>query len=43
MAIWDNHSKEMQNQIPKGVKTFAKMLRRDKRKKKIENVLCTRS
>lgn len=43
MAICDNHSKEAQNQILKGVKAFAKMLRRDKRKKKIENVLCARS
>ncbi len=43
MAIWDNHSETTKKTILEGVKAFSKMFRKDKRKKKINNVLCTRS
>jgi hypothetical protein len=43
MAIWENHSEATKKTILEGVKSFSKILRRDKRKKKINNVLCTRS
>ena len=43
MAIWDNHSEATKKTIIEGVKAFSKMFRKDKRKKKINNVFCTRS
>ncbi len=43
MAIWDNHSEATKNKIKEGLKAFAKSLRKEKRKQKIENVLCSRS
>ena len=43
MAIWDNHSETTKKTILEGIRAFSKMLRKDKRKEKINNVLCTRS
>ncbi len=42
MAIWDNQSEATKNKILEGLRAFDKILRRDKRKEKIENVLHTR-
>lgn len=43
MAIWDNRSKEEKEQIKMSVKALSNFLRRNRRKNKIENVLCIRS
>lgn len=43
MAIWDNRSKEEKEQIKMTIKSLSNLLRRNRRKNKIENVLCTRS
>jgi hypothetical protein len=43
MAIWENQSDAMKNKILEGIREFDKILRRDKRKQKIENVLRYRS
>ena len=39
MAIWDNQSEETKNKILEGLRAFAKSLKNEKRKQKIENVL----
>ena len=36
MAIWDNQSEATKNKILEGLRAFDKILRRDKRKEKIE-------
>ena len=43
MTIWDNHSETTKKTILEGIRAFSKMLRKDKRKEKINNVLFTRS
>ena len=43
MAVWENRSKEEQDKIRISLKSLENLLRKDRRKKKIENVLCTRS
>lgn len=43
MAVWENRSKEEQDRIRMSVKSLSDLLRANRRKKKIENVLCTRS
>lgn len=47
MAVWENRSVEEQDRIRMSLKSLENLLRKDrrkdKRKKKIENVLCTRS
>jgi len=47
MAVWENRSVEEQDRIRISLKSLENLLRKDrrkyKRKKKIENVLCTRS
>ena len=43
MAIWDNHSETTKKKILEGIRAFSKILRKDKRKEKISNVLCARS
>ena len=43
MAIWENRSVEEQDRIRMSLKSLENLLRKDRRKKKIENVLCTRS
>ena len=43
MAVWENRSVEEQDKIRMSLKSLENLLRKDKRKKKIENVLCTRS
>ena len=43
MAIWENRSVEEQDKIRMSLKSLENLLRKDRRKKKIENVLCTRS
>ena len=43
MAVWENKSVEEQDRIRMSLKSLENLLRKDKRKKKIENVLCTRS
>ena len=43
MAIWETRSVEEQDKIRMSLKSLENLLRKDRRKKKIENVLCTRS
>ena len=43
MAVWENRSKEEQDRIKMSLKSLENLLRKDRRKIKIENVLCTRS
>lgn len=43
MAVWENRSVEEQDRIRMSLKSLENLLRKDRRKKKIENVLCTRS
>lgn len=43
MAIWENRSVEEQDKIRMSFKSLENLLRKDRRKKKIRNVLCTRS
>ena len=43
MAVWENKSVEEQDKIRMSLKSLSNLLRKNKRKKKIENVLCTRS
>ena len=43
MAVWENRSVEEQDKIRISLKSLENLLRKDRRKKKIENVLCTRS
>ena len=44
MVIWENRSVEEQDKIRISLnKSLENLLRKDRRKKKIENVLCTRS
>lgn len=43
MAVWENRSVEEQDRIRMSLKSLENLLRKDKRKKKIENVLRTRS
>jgi DNA-binding winged helix-turn-helix (wHTH) protein len=43
MAVWENRSVEEQDKIRMSLKSLSNLLRKNKRKKKIENVLCTRS
>lgn len=43
MSVWENRTKLEKEEIKKSLKLLEKFLRKDKRKKKIENVLCTRS
>ena len=43
MAVWENRSVEEQDKIRMSLKSLENLLRKDRRKKKIENVLCTRS
>ena len=43
MAVWENRSVEEQDRIRMSLKSLENLLRKDRRKKKIENVLCIRS
>ena len=44
MSVWENRSVEEQDKIRISLnKSLENLLRKDRRKKKIENVLCTRS
>ena len=43
MAVWENRSVEEQDRIRMSLKSLENLLRKDRRKKKIENVLCARS
>lgn len=40
MSVWENRSKEEQDRIRMSLKSLENLLRKDRRKKKIENVLC---
>ena len=39
MAVWENRSVEEQDRIRMSLKSLENLLRKDRRKKKIENVL----
>jgi hypothetical protein len=43
MAVWENRSVEEQDKIRMSVKSLENYIRRNRRKRKIENVLCIRS